>query len=180
MKSLLVALFGVASVGFVMAQSQDGLKKKPHAPALKVGGWPVTEAEANATFSRLANLFGQVLHVQVLPTRPSKSPNAPIDRSAVITEFLDFYRIVEPKFKVTLLDAPVDTARLRVANPALKKGAIMLIKRGCMSEYSTLIVGHVNTVSVFDFGDAVGFFIARISEMTHTPSSKWTPYLHGY
>jgi hypothetical protein len=27
------------------------------------------------------------------------------------------------------------------------------------------------------FGDTLGFFLARVAETTYTPSSKWTPIL---
>jgi hypothetical protein len=33
---------------------------------------------------------------------------------------------------------------------------------------------------VREFGDALGFLLLRLAELTHTPSSKWSPYMNAH
>jgi len=172
----IVATLMLASLGF--SQSQDTLKKHTHIPVSAAPG-PVTNAEAAATFGRVAGLFRTILHVSIPPHGRVSSPDAPITRSDVIEELTRYYKYAVPAFTITLKSVKVDYPRLRLDKPALRSDLVLLIEKGCVSKYGVLATGSVKTIGVHDFGDTVGFFLARIAEMTHTPSTKWTPYLHG-
>jgi hypothetical protein len=53
----------------------------------------------------------------------------------------------------------------------------MLVRMGAVAKIGPLATGPGNVLTVPEFGDAIGFFLARMAQMTHLPSSKWTPAL---
>jgi hypothetical protein len=40
-----------------------------------------------------------------------------------------------------------------------------------------LATGPTDSITVSDFGDAIGFFVSRVAQMSHMPNRKWTPWL---
>ncbi|MDR3692941.1 MAG: hypothetical protein P4L46_26410 [Fimbriimonas sp.] len=158
------------------AQEGGQLKTKTHAP-VKVSTAPVTRAEASATFKHLAKVFGEVLHVSVTGMAAGPSPAKAVTRTEVISELAEFYRKLEPAFKMTMKDVTVSPSSLVVDRSSSKKDLVMLVTKGCVGAHTVLAVGSVRTLTVRDFGDVIGFFASRVIEMTHTPSTKWTPYL---
>lgn len=178
MKALLAfSLCVVASIS--LGQDEGGLKRpKKHAPVVAAG--PVTQAEADATFARVSKLLKSVLHVSVSTRAPHGRPSSPVTRADVVAEFVRIYKASEPAFTLTPTPVPVDLPRLTVDSAAEKPGLVLLVERGCVGNYGPLATGKKTTLTVQEFGDAVGYFISRICECTHIPSSKWTPYLHGF
>jgi hypothetical protein len=53
----------------------------------------------------------------------------------------------------------------------------MLVRLGAVARVGPLATNKSDTIDAPDFGDAIGFFLARMAEITHQPSSKWTPWL---
>ncbi len=175
--SLVVGLTLVFS-GLAIAQDANGLKK--HTPKrVVVSQSPVTRAEASTTFNRLGQLFQSVLKHSVPVKSKIASSNSPVTRTEVIRELGRFYRAAEPEFKITLKPVTPDLPRITVDDPSDRKLLVKLIERGCVPMYSSLVTGKTKTLTVAQFGDDIGFFLARVSEMTHVPSVRWTPYLHG-
>jgi len=173
----LVAVVGLIAIG--SAQDEGGLKKRaPKAPVV-VSSAPVTRAEAQATFARLNGLFKTVLHQTVSPMQVQGSLNGSITRSEVIAEFARIHKALQPAFTLTPRPLKVDLGRLIFDKPSERPQLIKLVEGGFVGNYSRLATGSVITLSVHEFGDAVGYFFSRIGECTHVPSSKWTPYLHG-
>lgn len=176
--------FGILVLGLLLvtpafSQEKDGLKKrKPHAPTITSQN-PVTVAEAAATFDRVDGIYRTLLHISVKPGKLASKSSALVTRSQVIERLAQLYREAEPAFKITPRSVPVDYARLRADNPQARRDVIKLIDKGCVGGYSRLATGWVKTLTPLEFGDAVGLFISRIGEMTHTPSSRWTPYLRS-
>jgi hypothetical protein len=177
MKLLIGVVLAVVGVT-CQAQEEGGLKKTTHAAPV-VSSRPVTEAEADATFDRVTGLYKSVLHLTVSSRHSPANPAAPITRSEVIAEFVRLYKAAEPGFTLTPKPVPVEYSRLTFDKPSEKAGLIMMIQRGCVGTYGPLATGKVTTLTVQEFGDSVGFFLARVAECTHVSSTKWTPYLHG-
>ncbi len=160
-----------------LAQDRPVRKKKPISTSVSSQS-PVTQAEAEATFTKVGSVYLSLLHLNP-PKFNVKSPAIPVTRSDVILMLSKLYQIAEPKFIVTPTPVKVDMPRVKVDSPAAKSECLKLIQKGCVANYSRLATGPGTTLTVYEFGDAVGIFLARIAEMTHMPSSKWTPYLHG-
>lgn len=175
--NVVFSVFVVCTGSACFAQNEAGLKKTQRAP-VATNSMPVTEAEAVATFERVAGLYKSVLHITVPPMREKAKPSAPVTRSEVVAEFVRLYKAAEPSFTFTPRKVIVDLARLVIDTPSERIGLVMMIDRGCVGNYGPLATGKKSTLSVQDFGDSIGFFLSRISECTHVPSSKWTPFLH--
>lgn len=174
--SLVIAVSAVAAAGQV--QDKPDLTKPKRAPEV-VDSTPVTKAEAQATFRHVADLFRTVWHVSVSPIKFAGGAAAPVTRSEVIAEFIRLYKSAEPVFIVTPKAVKIDVDRLVFDKPSEKSELEMMVERGCVGNYGPLATGKKTTLTVSQFGDALGFLLARIGECTHTPSSKWTPYLHN-
>jgi len=168
-------VLGLVSVCF--GQGDGGLKKTHRAP-IATSAAPVSEAEADATFQHVADLFKAILHINVTNSH-AKSSTALVTKAEVVAEMTRFYKAAQPAFTLTPKLVKVDLPRVTIDKPSEKANLIMLIERGCVGNYGPLATGKTNSLSVQEFGDAVGYFLCRIAECTHTPSTKWTPYLHG-
>ncbi len=168
----------LAGLSGVIQDGSGDLKKHSH-PMIEAAPGPVTKSEAIATFNRLENVLKSELHIQVSGTRPITGSKGLISKSEVIKEFVWLVKICEPAFSVTPKAVPVEAARLVVQDATLKPKLTKLITGGFVGNYGALATGSASTLNVRGFGDSVGFFLARIGECTHIPSSKWTPYLHG-
>ena len=161
-----------------MGQDEGGLKKRTPKPVSQTSAL-VTRAEAAATFDRVADLLKGVLNLSVSHRHMLKSDGVLVTRSEIIEQLGVLYHLAEPAFKMTMHAALYDPNRIKLDDSRLKKVADTLLTRGCLEPYSVLVTGSVKNVKVREFGDNVGFFVARIAEMTHTPSTKWTPYLRS-
>ncbi len=178
MKFLLVASAALGMCCGTLAAQDEHSMKRPAKPPLADTA-PVTQAEAGATFNRVDDLLKRVLHVSAAAFKTSGNPNAPIRRAQVLAEFDRLYASAEPSFRVTPKGLAVDTGRLTVDVPRERDDLVRMIHLGFVGNYGPLATGKVTTLTVHDFGESVGFFLTRIGECTHKPSSKWTPYLHG-
>ncbi len=158
----LVALAGVA----------QGPAKKPaaNAPA------SVTESEAKATFARaekiLRKLTKSTRQVQPISLAGSNS----VSREKVVLQLDRLYEIVRPTTKLTPRPIIVNVRVLKMSGGSKDK-LVRLVKLGAVGNYGTLAAGPDNKLSVREFGDTLGFFMARMAEMTHMPNPKWSPPL---
>jgi len=159
-------------------QDTSGLKKR-QPKKLSESSVAVTRAEAVRTFERVGELLQSVLHVTSPKHFSLKSDAVAVTRSEVLEQFGVLYHAAEPAFRVTMHDANFDPKRIKIDRPEQKKLVDLLLVRGCVEPYCSLVTGRSKPLSVAEFGDFVGFFVARITEMSHTSSTKWTPYLRA-
>jgi hypothetical protein len=179
MKYILPILVCVASLGSLSsAQDEGGLKKKVKQAVVVTSG-PVTKSEATASFQRLEKLIGKVLKTNVPVGSVSGNSNSPVTKSEVILELLRVYRAVEPKFTNTPRAIDIESSRVVVGTGEVRKALLFLIKKGFVGNYGSLATGKTSSLTVEEFGTSLGFFLTRVSECTHTSSTKWTPYLHN-
>jgi hypothetical protein len=179
MKSVLLVLIATASVGMASGQVKDGLKSSKPKPSGAVSTAPVTQAEAHATFVRLEKLLNKVLG-SVHPAGASAivSSAKPVNRLAVAREFERYRKATSTYFKLSFAAAPCETERILASSPADRQLLIALVKGGFVSDLGAIPCGPKDTLTVSQFGDAVGFFVSRVMEYCHMPSAKWTPELH--
>lgn len=178
MRSLL--LFGLvllATPGFAQA-SKEGLARSTAAPKATVSNGPVTQAEARSTAKRMEGSLRDILSIKTFPPTQLVAASKPVTREMVVADFARLYQAVRPTVKLTPVPVKFSESRFRVS-AKLKPELSRLVKLGFVAPYGPLATSKKATLSVAEYGDAVGFFLSRVAEVTHMPSRKWTPALQG-
>ncbi|CAN5656432.1 hypothetical protein BH11ARM2_BH11ARM2_30170 [soil metagenome] len=174
MRHLSILLLALLSpLGF--AQEEGGVKTTPR--KIQTTDSPVTRAEAAAVLGKLERAFRSVLSVPPKGKSNLVPDRTPITRSAIISEFDRLVVIAEPSFKVTTRPVKYDAARFTIKDASAKSQLGKLVKGGYVARIGPLATGSKDTLTTAEFGDAVGFLLARVSEASTMPSTKWTPYL---
>ncbi len=171
-----IAIESVVSGVHAGAQSAaDQADATPHTKRKAIASslGPTTGQDAAAVFGKIQGAFIYVLAVK--PTSPTqiKSTSAPIDRKAVVGEFLRLREMASPAFRMKLRPARYDKSRWTWSTPELES----LVREGYVGPLGPITTNKTSTLTPAEFGDALGFFLARISQVTHQPSTQWTPYL---
>ena len=176
-KHALLVVAAVLVTANAVAQDEHEYKKKAPKVIHATETGPVTNLEAQATFKRLGTVIKSVLHTGV----PSwtEGTNTPASRFAVASYFLKMYRTLEPIMTVSPVAISVEVNRISAPTKGQRDGIASLVKKGFVGNFGPLATGKGSSLTVEQFGDAIGLFVSRLAENTHTPSSKWTPYLHG-
>ena len=136
---------------------------------------PVTAREAASAFDRVANLFhradGASLGATSIPPL-----DRPATRTEIVAEMDRFLRAAEPILRFTPAPERHDPSVFRIE--ADERIALdRLVTVGCVAKIGPLAVGPSTGLTPSQFGDAMGFFVARLAQMSHLPSPKWTPML---
>jgi hypothetical protein len=159
MKSFLIALLAGCAISAV-AQTEP----------------PVSRAEASAVFQKAERVMKAVLrYTEKVPPFPTTSGTA--TRAEILKHFLAIYRALTSKFKFTPPGQKPLLAIMSIKDPDSKKAAERLESLGFMDRYGPLATSKNEGLLPGEFGDAVGFFIARVAELSHTPSAKFSPFL---
>jgi hypothetical protein len=108
-----------------------------------------------------------------------QASNQPVTRTEVVREFERTFSLAEPSFKFTPAKVKFDSSQFTLSDAESKTRLKKLVAWGAVARLGPLACGSKPTLGIHDFGDAVGFFISRVSSLTHYPSSRWTPYLNG-
>ncbi|HEY3779845.1 MAG TPA: hypothetical protein VGL56_02085 [Fimbriimonadaceae bacterium] len=169
-----IMLLVLALPAAVFAQNQ--LSHKAHANT-EDSAAPVTEAEARATMLRVqAALSSVAQHPMSFGACTIPDSSKPVTHAEVIEDFGRIYKGAKPFFKFTPRAVWFDPAVLSTksgspARPTLE----LLVKQGFVPRVSLLATSKTDTMSIFDFGDTVGIFVARVADVCHLPSPKWSP-----
>lgn len=173
----LVALAAVSLAVSAYTQERTGLSKpKPHTQKVaKKADVPVTEAEAVKVLAKAEKILVSVASTRAgtLAIKPSTKP---VTRQAVVREFGRIFRALKPTFKVTPKMVVVKSRGVSITGPE-RKDLDTLVLWGAVGPYAPLATSKSKNLTVSEFGDAVGFFMARMADLTHLPSSKYTPAL---
>lgn len=176
---LLCFLATSLSLSVLAGPRQNGSGIKTGAKhTITITNTPVTEGEAQAVFRKMEKAMKTVLNVSP-PSSSALKPNGtgPITRDLVVVEFAKMYDLAKPKFRFMPTPVQFDPKRLTIADAHNRASLEKLIRLGFVAKVGPLAAGTSPTISALDFGDAIGFFMARMAELTHTPSTKWSPYL---
>jgi hypothetical protein len=137
---------------------------------------PVTKAEAAATFTRAQQMIKEVLRLKKDLAAFPKGPGV-ATRAQIIQQLHSIVTAVEPRFKVTLPKVKAESRFLSFADPTSKKLAERLEVLGFVDRYGPLATSKDEGLEPRQFGEALGFFLSRLAEYTHTPSTQFSPYL---
>jgi hypothetical protein len=176
---------GVLSVLAVVAFAQDardGLAKPKSVQTIQsanVAPGSVTHDEAYKTFVRVEEILRDVTGADApaTSTKFQTGSAAPATRAQIVEEFSRLYDMVRPRARLTPRPVPVDEAVLQMDGPQ-RNALIRLIRLGAVATHGPLATGPQDGLEPKEFGDAIGFFIARMGEITHMPS-RFSPPLMG-
>lgn len=158
------------------AQEPKGGLTRKTPPKVVAPSAPVTQAEAKAVFSRAERVLRTALNLSGSSVSPLSTSTKPVTRAQVVGEFNRLYKMVLPSAKLTPRPVKFDSARLKMAG-AQKADLVKLVRLGAIAPVGPVAAGTRDSLTVVELGDALGFFLARMAEITHLPSRKWTPAL---
>lgn len=137
---------------------------------------PVTRSEVSAIFRKV----DQVVAKSIIQTKSSSNlPNSGAgnaSRSEIISEFHRIYQQCKPRFKYTSNPALIERKLITIpgSDPS-RKMVENLIAWGFIGRYDPIATSKSTGMLPEDFGFALAQFLGRLCELTHTPSSKFSP-----
>lgn len=163
-----------------LAAAQDGAppqKAKPYVPRkIVLSPEPVTRDEAKKVIDQVDSALAAVMPA----IKKSESPLAgsqPVTRGEVVSEFNRIFESAKPEFKFTPRKVSYDSSLLTLKDATAKSRLQSLIAWGCVDRVGPLATSSKDTLGVLEFGDAVGFLLARVAQLSHMPDPRFTPDL---
>jgi len=102
----------------------------------------------------------------------------PVSREAIVASFAALVNVASPKIKLEPMPVSFDAKRVKLGGSA-KSSILTLIRDGYVAPFGPLATNKANELSAAEFGDALGHLLLRISDLTHTPSTRWSPMLQS-
>lgn len=161
--------------GAAQAQTQEQPKALKIQPS-QVSNAPVTRLEASHIIFKMEKAFASALHLPE-PKASSAKPGA-ITRGEIVLAFDQAFSRVKGKFTYKPQPQYFEADRLTLHGAALTS-AERMIELGLLARVGPLVTSKKETISIEDFGDAVGYFMARVAELSHQPTTRFSPYLES-
>ena len=178
-KSAWILVVTVAVVGSAFGQDAPVKPHKLSSESPSVASEKVTRSDAHTVLMRMQRLLSSGIGITGAETKVGIHPSdSYVTRHEVIQEFGRLFAMYQPHFKFTPPKVKYDATMFTVGTgdkPTVEK----LIKWGTVAKQGPIASASASTLTVHEFGDAVGFFVTRIELLTNLPPSKWTPYLNG-
>jgi len=138
---------------------------------------PVTEAEARETFQHVMQSLPALAPKINVGTCTISDSTKPVTREEILLEMDRLHEAARPFFKLTPRPVYFDDKTITLPQGAARTSGEKLARRGFVATASVLLTEKNDTVTVADFGDDVGIFVARIADLTHMPDPKYSPAL---
>lgn len=171
----------LAALIFAQGEEKGGLNKAKAAP-IKVDTGHVTLSELYSTIEKVElGVRRVVISSSQAPVVRKDFTDRVAKRTEVTAEFWRLFQLAKPYFKFTPNAVKFKAELLSIAaTDPQRKPLETMIKFGFIGKVAPLATSSASSMSIPDYGDALGFFIARMSDLTHTPSAKWSPYMFGH
>lgn len=148
------------------------------APAGPAQEGRLTSSEAQAVFRRLEGAAREVLSLPAPANPPPRGSAGPASRAELIDGFHRLFRLVQPAIVFSPRPEEIDPTLIAPGLAVTQRSRLVeLMRWGLLPSSSPLSARGEAGLTLEEFGDLVGFFVARIAELTHTPSTRWTPSL---
>lgn len=135
----------------------------------------VTVGEANTVLYQLESATRKILKVGGTAKKPAESKKE-ATRTQVIDGLFAIYEVARPKFRIAPNPIKFDEKVFNVTGQSKDRLSI-LVRQGFVGRVSALATSKTPGLTLEEFGDAVGLFVARLADLSHTPSRQWSPYL---
>lgn len=151
---------------------QEKHTPKPLPPNAKSA---VTVGEVNQVMSKVEAATRRILKLGGATAKPATGAKA-ATRAEVINAYYSVYELARPKFRIAPNPIAYDVKVFSVSGESLKKLEV-LVRQGFVGKVGPLATSKQSGLSLQEFGDSLGLFVARLADLTHTPSRQWSPYL---
>jgi hypothetical protein len=148
----------------------------PRSRVVRFDEKPVTRSEAARAFRTVARSLAEALSVRPATISLATAPG-PVGKGETLTALSALVKSAAPAFRLTLPPATTSPKRWTLKTPAERALLQTLVKGGYVANIGPLATGKRVTLTTREFGDALGFALARIAEAANLPSTKWTPAL---
>lgn len=181
-----VALVALCAVPSFALQLEGRAKPKSpiQNPKFKIQnqGSPVTQREVAEAFQKVESAINRVILKSSKAASAKKGvADKPATRAQIVREMNRLFEIGKSKFKFTPRKAPINRSVVSFpAGTTEQKMSIRLMEWGFVGEVAALVTNKAPGMSVRAFGDALGMFLARMADLTHTPSSEFSPYMNQH
>lgn len=177
MKRFLPVL-AVLLVGFSgHAQEKTGLSSPKPKPRTDLSKSILTKKDMAEAVTKIDKAISKVLNQRPL-SLPAETSAAPATREDVIRIFDRLFEKFKPAFKFTPRFVKYDPAVLTIPKNKPERAMLeKLIRWQFVAKVGPIAAGNKNTLTLEEFGDALGFFTLRVADLTHLPSARWSPYL---
>lgn len=174
-KIALCLLLGTLAVSsFAQRESQARRNLNSHATSA------VRVSEANATFIKYERIIRKVLGMPGTTAPTPLKDQKPATRVQILNGMNRLFEMTKPEFKMTPRDTKYDANLIAIPRGNPNRAVLeKLIKWGFVGKVSPLATGKTDGLTLAEFGDAMGLFLTRIADLTHTPNTKFSPYLQG-
>ncbi len=181
---IVVGVLSAALAAVVAAQDPpagNGLPGAKQRPPADVASSTLTEKDMVETFAKLEAVLRKVTKTTAPYKGPSVQPSSKAaTREQVILGLNGLYEMAKPAFKYTPNLYAFDPLPLTIAKGTPARAALeKLIAWQCAGKIGPLAANVKPTLTLDEFGDAIGFFAMRIADLTHMPSNKWSPTLNA-
>lgn len=138
---------------------------------------PVTKREMARVFARVEASIRPILATEARPA-PTETSAAPASRLDAIRTMHRIFTGAKPRFTLTPRPLPLRPGVTTLpANAPVRHQAEELVRWGFLAPGGPLLTSKTPAMAPRDLGDAVGYFLARLADLTHLPKPKWSPYL---
>ena len=131
----------------------------------------VTKAEFLAVVTKVEEAIAEVITIKI-PGLP-KVGKGVATRVEIINRFYIWHRSVKPKYKHTPTFISFDAKLLTLKSSKLDE----LIRWGFVGRVAPLATSKAVGLPPAEFGDTLGYFLSRLADLTHAPTSKFSPFL---
>jgi hypothetical protein len=175
--SWLTIVLALGCIAF--AQDKGSMNAKPKEAPVDLHSQTLTQEDLSVSINRLEVAIRKVLNLEAIK-RVDSDIKKPATREQVISEFHRLFSLAKDSFKFTPKKLKFDEKSITIKPKAPERAKIeTLIAWQFVAKVGPLATSPKPGLNLYQYGDALGFFITRLADLTHTPSSKWSPYLQG-
>lgn len=177
LSAVLSLALALAPCAFAQSLGKDRRANKP--PQSSTAGW-VSRNEANAALTKVQRVIYQVVLDRKAPSIATPSGSGICTRAEVVDVMYNWMKVSESAFKWTPFPGEYDKQQFSIPTGHPSRSKLeKLVSWGFVARVDALATGTKPGLSPSEMGDAIGYFLCRLSELTHLPSSKFSPTLMG-
>lgn len=171
----LIVMVSLLAAG-VLAQRESQNRKTLGSQASS----PVRVSEVNTTLLKYERVIRKVLGLPGASAPAPSNDQKAATRGQILNGLNRLFEMSKPEFKITPRDTKYDGNLISLPRGSSSRAiAEKLIKWGFVGKVSPLATSKSDTLSLAEFGDTMGLFLSRVADLTHTPNTKFSPYLQG-